>query len=530
MKPRNITLFIIITLAALAAVCYFFPRKGIKIGSTEIQLPSLHKFLQQHDTIADNTDSVLSEPAEEFPEIESVSVTDTTLLTDTIADIINDTLAEFVTDTVTLIPADTIETMADMTAVPKVQSGLRINKSARDTGKGSDDVLESDTVPDNVIDAISDSAAIHLPYTFLARFYKALEGADTAEVRVVHYGDSQIEGDRMTMKLRHGLQQIFGGGGVGIVPLHQTIGMRTLTQTLRINGIKQTAQQGPKRFLAFGPKSRRRDNKIYGPMAQVAVMDNRLCAGSESVSVDFALNHSCNRFTRIRIFGETDSVVNLPDSAYSYTLAFKRKGDIYGLSLETATGVMVDNIPMRGCAGTIFTGIDRKMLTHYYKATNTRLIIMQYGGNVMPYTYDRTGIDKYAEKIRRQIRYIKSCAPWADILFIGPSDMHTTRNGVRVSYLLLPVMDTALRQMAAEEKTAYWSLFEAMGGSGGMTQWIKQGLAGNDGIHFTRQGADRAGELLTEWILEGQQEYAEKKMQVQESKHDTVAAQGSEQE
>ena len=475
MKPKQIAIFILITLAALAAVCYFFPRKGVKIGSTEINMPPLQEVLQQDSDVVQGPDAVAADTTcyEPAPE---------TIATDTLphAGTGNDNVAAGA------------ETPVAMTA--------------------DSETAEKGTTVTPPATATADSTQLADTRVMLERFYAALAGTDTAAVRVVHYGDSQTEGDRMTMNLRQGLQQICGGGGVGLVPLHQTISMRTITQTLTINGVKQTAQQGPKRYLAYGPKGRRRDNRIYGPMAQVALMDNNLCKGSEKVTVGLTQSRTgtTRPFTRIVVYGETDSTITLPDSAMSYTLELKRKGDIYGLSLETETGVMVDNIPMRGCAGTIFTGIDRKMLAHYYKKSNTRLIIMQFGGNVMPYTHSRKDIAAYVEKIRRQIKYIRSCAPEADLLFIGPSDMLTTRNGVKTSYSLLPDMDAALLQMAVEEGAAYWSLFGAMGGKGGMKNWISKGLAGSDGVHFTRKGADFAGEMLTKWLLDGRQEYLEK--------------------
>ena len=66
-------------------------------------------------------------------------------------------------------------------------------------------------------------AAIHFPkgddsLTYLDPLYAALDGADTTLVRIVHYGDSQIEEDRITNVFRRELQERFGGQGVGIVP------------------------------------------------------------------------------------------------------------------------------------------------------------------------------------------------------------------------------------------------------------------------------------------------------------------------
>ena len=57
--------------------------------------------------------------------------------------------------------------------------------------------------------------------------------------------------------------------------------------------------------------------------------------------------------------------------------------------------------------------------------------------------------------------------------------------------------------MAQEEKIAYWSLYNAMGGFESMITWHNRGLAGGDYVHFTRMGANTAGRMLGKWIDEG---------------------------
>ena len=102
--------------------------------------------------------------------------------------------------------------------------------------------------------------------------------------------------------------------------------------------------------------------------------------------------------------------------------------------------------------------------------------------------------------MRRHIQYLKRLAPQAALLFIGPSDMCRMTEGVWESYEMLPVLDKALRRMAMKEHIHYWSLYEAMGGAGSMYEWMQTGKACQDGVHFTPQGADIAGEMLWKWM------------------------------
>lgn len=354
----------------------------------------------------------------------------------------------------------------------------------------------------------------------LRAFRQGLEEVDRRTVRVVHYGDSQIEEDRMTQTLRRHLQALYGGGGVGMLPLHQTIPTRTIKQTLTINGIRQTSQQGPRRHLVYGPKAQRREDGVYGAMGQVAIIGDTALQRQDSAVLHVEpmgkKPHSETYFNRLRLWAKGDfrcyvngqpfidssaTILPLADSTTSCDLALVGFGEVYAVSLETEKGVIVDNVPMRGCTGTIFTDIDSTQLATFYQETNTRLIIMQFGGNAIPFNEQPSTIAGTVQSLRKQVRYLRQCAPEASILFVGPGDMLTLIDGEATTYPLLPYMDRLLRKMAAEEHIAYFSLYEMMGGKESMLRWQKNGWAGSDGVHFTRRGAEIAGEKLSEYIL-----------------------------
>ena len=379
-----------------------------------------------------------------------------------------------------------------------------------DSDQPSDTVLLAfiDTLPyEQTVswqDTIRESAS---PYHLLAPFYESLAHTDEQTVRVVHYGDSQIEGDRMTFMLRRVLQERFGGFGTGLVPLEPYADLRTVLISLRHNG----RVVHPKTYRAFGPATQRRPGSVYGPMVQVSVMDNSLAEGSEDITVRLQsrTKGTESRFTRIRIVGEQDSLIQMEDTAASYTLQLSGRQDIYVISLESETGVQVDNVALRGSAGTMFDQMNPEALWRYYDATRTRLIIWQFGGNAAPYIKNQNQVDIYMKKVRQQIRILHRLAPEAAILMVGPSDMLTYEKGLRHPYEILPLLDSALRQVAEEEQAAYWSLLEAMGGTGAMAEWQDKGWTGRDGIHFTRDGADKAGRMLADFILQPLQEQTE---------------------
>jgi len=372
-----------------------------------------------------------------------------------------------------------------------------------------------------------------LPQTklYLPLFYQALGEAGSQTVRVVHLGDSQIEEDRISMQLRYRLQERFGGGGVGLLPVVQTIPTFTVKQRIEQDG-HQLPYTFVKRYLAYGPSAmRRKDNNRYGPMSQVAYI-------SEPIDVTLELHREkvpTYNYDRIRVLcSDSIRVALVPDSLEqqrfvlqeqpadslgmqpamrqvvivldtlrrNMMLRLSGEGDVYGISLETATGLQVDNIPMRGAAGTNFTTMDLEPFAAYFRHTNTRLLIMQFGGNAMPSLSSRGAVERYTAAMQQQIQYLMSVAPEASLLFIGPSDMITTIDGEQQSYPMLPYLDKCLAAMVEEQGGAYYSLFRLMGGAGSMFHWRDVGLAGDDMIHFTRAGARKVGDLLAKQLLE----------------------------
>ena len=77
---------------------------------------------------------------------------------------------------------------------------------------------------------------IYLPgddYTFFDPVFRAFERArkEGKTVRVAHYGDSQIELDRISSNLREALQTRFGGRGTGMFPALTTTPMASISRS-----------------------------------------------------------------------------------------------------------------------------------------------------------------------------------------------------------------------------------------------------------------------------------------------------------
>lgn len=365
--------------------------------------------------------------------------------------------------------------------------------------------------------AMNSPQRIYMPggdETYLDPFFEALEQAGQQHVRILHLGDSQLECDRISSSLRENYQQTFGGHGVGLVPALQTVATYTLSQTI-------SPSEGVGHYLAYGPAEARASHRRYGIMAQV----NHVVAGTTlRFSARDTGKHPCSggvkRVTvmakgtggmELRAGGETYSLTSVDvNDAFSLLTATLRQGtdvltltvhgnyDVYGIQLDDVNGVSVDNVPMRGCSGTIFTNIDEQSMAPFFQHENVRLLILQYGGNSVPSCSGSKSISSYMSTLRRQIALFRRMAPEASILFIGPADMATRIHGEMKTYPILPEMVDSLREMSLQEGIAFWDMYSAMGGKGSIVRWYKASpqLAGGDFVHFTPKGAEKMADML----------------------------------
>ena len=346
--------------------------------------------------------------------------------------------------------------------------------------------------------------------TLFDPFFRAMESAGKEHVRILHYGDSQLEEDRITSTIRAGLQEKFGGGGPGLLPFGRPY------YTLCVS---QSSTASLHRSIVFGEGGKRSDGR-YGVMGQCARIDTSVYTTVSAVKSNLSPSRRFSRLTllagnvggslnvkcgsrQVKLGPVADAsgvgriVIDLPDSSTSVRFSTWGSADIYGMQLDDTLGVSVDNIPMRGCSGHQFTQINRDQLAAAYAQMDVGLIILQFGGNSVPYLRGKQSIDAYCTNMGHQIDRLHQCCPGAKILFIGPSDMSTRENGELQTYPALPLVVESLQQMANAHGAAFWSIYHAMGGYNSMAAWVDQGLGGPDYIHFSQRGVDIMGDRLS---------------------------------
>lgn len=354
----------------------------------------------------------------------------------------------------------------------------------------------------------------------LAKFFHKIKLDSIA--RIMHYGDSQIEGDRITSYIRNKLQVKFGGTGLGLRPAVQPYDY--------VFSAVQTNSDNWKRYPIYGKVDSLVEHGRYGVMgafSRFAPLANDTVPFHDSILYEAELgilksNVAYNRakqYKRMRLFygnakrpvqfilivkGDTiltDTLksdldygvisCNLPDSTDMVSMKFLGwdSPDIYGIELGDTCGITVDNIALRGSSGTIFTKADFEHSKKMYDDLHPDLFILQFGGNVMPYIKDQKAIDNYGRWFTSQINRIKQLCPGAAVLVIGPSDMSMKKKDEFVTYDFLPAVVEVLRQAALSTGSGYWDMYQAMGGFNSMPAWVNADLARPDYTHFSPQGA-----------------------------------------
>ncbi|MCF0207308.1 MAG: hypothetical protein HUK15_07765, partial [Bacteroidales bacterium] len=375
-------------------------------------------------------------------------------------------------------------------------------------------------------------------------FSKLAAHEEFEKIRILHYGDSQLEGDRITASIRSKLQGRFGGCGMGMcspIPVYAQYSM------------KQEFSPNWERFSGFSQKNPDVTHKKYGPMIAfnrfTPLLDSTGTIPETTTTAWLHFYKSQHGYANTRKFknvyvyygnateevrvkvssngvvlaeelmpaGENLNVYSYKSPTYLDDISFEFEAynspDFYTVSFEDDKGVYVDNIAMRGSSGTVFSTTDYTLLSQSYRRLGADLFILQFGGNVVPYSKDRKSVMNFVRYFVSQIRTIRSMCPNVSILVVGPADMSVKIKDEYETYPILDTMITELRTAVLNNNCAYWDTYKAMGGYNSMIQWVnaEPALAGPDYTHFTPNGAQVVSNMLYNAIIYEYSNYLNRK-------------------
>ncbi|WP_046245381.1 GDSL-type esterase/lipase family protein [Hymenobacter terrenus] len=355
----------------------------------------------------------------------------------------------------------------------------------------------------------------------LQRFYQRLEQLPRhwaglpppgRRVSVVHLGDSHVQADEFSGRVRQELQRSYGNAGRGLVfpyRVARTNGSPTVRTATR-SGQWQARRvlAAPDSLLPIGLSGLSlatsdldatftlRIPSLPGPDYRFSKLT--LLRQPGPAAFDWQLREAHGRLLGT-LPGDTpglasallfDSLRSFVELSAARTSPRQTNGLLYGLLLENGqAGLFYNAIGVNGAA-----------VRHYNRAPlffeqmpvlQPDLFIISLGTNDA-YERDFDAV-LFAQQLDTLVSRLRRRCPQADVLLTAPADSYRAR---RYRNPDLARLRTVLRAYCQQHDLAYWDFAAVQGGYGSMRAWQARGLAQADLVHFTPKGYDVQGLLL----------------------------------
>lgn len=373
----------------------------------------------------------------------------------------------------------------------------------------------------------------------LSRFFGALNLSRSrkSKVRIAYFGDSMIEGDLITQTLRHELQKMFGGQGVGFVPItsntysfRKSIWHRFSKDWRSYNFLKSNRQDfgiSGELFLASQPTDGRRNLSTWvryqgSDMYPTTQTFDRISLfyGKQTDS----LYADQEAFVEVRIKDQRDTLFLDPSYAVNQLsltgepvenielrFSIPKNLPVYGLNFESESGIHLDNFSSRGSSGQDLVDIPDEMMKQFHHHLEYDLVVLHFGVNVT--SAHRTNFDSYEAGMKRVIKHIRQCMPETDILMVSVGDRGIKLNGRWQTDPSVPLVLEAQRRVAEEMNVGFLDLYRSMGGKNTMVRWVARDWAIHDHVHTTRRGARKIAGILRDYLLSQYEDFEIEPMQ-----------------
>ncbi|MCS6967307.1 MAG: GDSL-type esterase/lipase family protein [Cytophagales bacterium] len=360
-----------------------------------------------------------------------------------------------------------------------------------------------------------------LRHFFLA--LKQLESGIKRKVHILHLGDSHIQADFFSGRVRELLQltENFGNGGRGFVFPYAAAGTNnpqnySVTFQGKWEGIKSSKREAYAKWGLTGVVALTKD-----PHATLTINPNR------------EHNATFYSITRVKIFypvfdKNSFNVTVIAEPAELVSSYVSREGFVefefskpqqeitikvvrsepwqtefalQGFSLENdQAGIVYSSAGMNGADVSCFLrcqDLDRQL-----RALKPDLVVLSLGANDAHVV--RFNEESFLNNYRFLIGLIKRAYPKASLLLTTPGDAYRARrypnpHNAKVRALIL--------QLAVETGAAVWDFYTVMGGLNSVNQWLRNQLASPDRLHLTPKGYVFQGELFYEALMESYRRY-----------------------
>lgn len=365
----------------------------------------------------------------------------------------------------------------------------------------------------------------------LLQFFNALDSAKHGrKVRIAYFGDSMIEGDLLTQDLRAFFQRDFGGCGVGFVPITSPVSgfRKTIINNASdnwevfnlinndtsyihkpgISGYSFIPPLTPLSVDSFSTKTsawaKFTSNQKYSHLKEfrnVSLFYGKTNGTSVELTYTFDKNRQSLKLNGNKPVNQLLLNKDIAQHYLTIQIACNKPTPIYGLNFDADSGVYIDNFAFRGNSGLALTKIPYKVLKEFNQYLKYDLIVLQYGLNVA--NAKMHDYSWYEAGMIRVINYLKSCFPQANFLIVSVGDKSYNNNGTYETDPSIPLLVETQKQIAKKTGSAFWNLYEAMGGYNSMVQWVEgdTAYANKDYTHLNHKGAAKVAKSLYGYLM-----------------------------
>ncbi len=431
----------------------------------------------------------------------------------------------------------TLVVIATMVALSLLPDGLTIGRyevlpahalddllpaGAGEAGQEADSIIglaeeHVDTCPEGktcIVDFAADRRGMTPLYVALAR-----RAALGRPVRIAVLGDSYIQGDILTEPLRALLQQAYGGCGVGLVPMSNSksnqfrrsvkhefgqwqeflANQRSGYDAARYGTITAsyfTAEGHTWTSLTGVTHSAHLDSCYSSTLIYYAPDGGASASATATINGSATLRHSLGGsagYGAVSVDGHMGSVRWDIDN---HGLTF------IGASMDAAPGgVVLDNFAMESLTGYHLGNIPQDHLRGFDNVRHYDLVVLMFGQNIANVkASSASAYNSYVKHMTGVIDALKQGMPGTGFLIVSIGDRNVKRGGAWVTPDGIKLMIAAQQRVAMECGTAFFNLYDAMGGEGSVARLVEQGMANKDYTHINHRGGAQLAPLLADAI------------------------------
>lgn len=361
----------------------------------------------------------------------------------------------------------------------------------------------------------------------LANFFNSLDSVRYGRsVRIAWYGDSFVEGDILIGDLRDTLQALWGGYGVGFVPVTSEVAQFRRTIRHHFGGwntfsiVKKNIPRPPVGINGYACQPSGVARLSYEGATSFARTrswsDIRLFYSSAGPAT-FTLKINGDPARDVLLEGGNTAVRQWKwlangGNATTFSASFPQADSllIYGAALEGGPGIYIDNFSVRGNSGGALCLLKPEVIRSFTSLRPCDLVILQVGLNAV--TGSLNNISWYESELDKTVRHLKNCFPGVQIMIISVGD-RGGKNGEEVGTMKsVYAISEMQRNLARRHGLLFFDLFHGMGGTNSIIRMAAQRprLANTDYTHLTHDGGRVIGLMLADLFVRERNRYSQK--------------------